>query len=116
MKHSTLTAWLSALRSGDYEQRQGRLRSSDNHYCCLGVLCDIIDPYRWKQEGDHYSWDHHSGTLPYSIRETQGFDNDIGGRPGHSLVSLNDNGIPFTTIAERLEVNPSLFGISIEED
>ena len=29
--------WLTALRSGDYEQAQGRL-CVDGAYCCLGVL------------------------------------------------------------------------------
>lgn len=32
--------WLQALRSGEYEQEQGRLKSSTG-FCCLGVLCDI---------------------------------------------------------------------------
>jgi hypothetical protein len=32
--------WVTALRSGNYEQGRGRLRT-DNQYCCLGVLCDI---------------------------------------------------------------------------
>ena len=33
--------WLSALRSGDYKQGQGMLRTRDNTYCCLGVLTDL---------------------------------------------------------------------------
>lgn len=33
-------AWLSALRSGDYQQTHYRLNTGDG-YCCLGVLCDI---------------------------------------------------------------------------
>lgn len=37
--------WVEALRSGVYEQGTGHLRTSDNKYCCLGVLCDI-----WAQD------------------------------------------------------------------
>lgn len=52
------TKWVEALRSGDYEQSHNMLRKtySDGSYgfCCLGVLCDVIDPDGWKQE-DHYS-------------------------------------------------------------
>lgn len=33
--------WIEALRSGEYKQGRGTLRSYDNQYCCLGVLCDI---------------------------------------------------------------------------
>lgn len=34
--------WVSALRSGDYEQTQGCLRNSDDKMCCLGVLGTVI--------------------------------------------------------------------------
>lgn len=37
--------WLTALRSGEYEQGIGKLvsvsRLGNKRYCCLGVLCDI---------------------------------------------------------------------------
>lgn len=32
--------WTAALRSGEYQQAKGYLRTDDG-YCCLGVLCDI---------------------------------------------------------------------------
>lgn len=32
--------WLTALRSGEYEQGHGNLRNGDK-FCCLGVLCDL---------------------------------------------------------------------------
>jgi hypothetical protein len=34
-------AWVAALRSGEYMQTIGKLRSSDGAYCCLGVLAKI---------------------------------------------------------------------------
>lgn len=33
--------WIAALRSGKYKQGRGQLRSLNNNYCCLGVLCDV---------------------------------------------------------------------------
>lgn len=33
--------WVAALRSGEYAQGDGQLRSVSNRFCCLGVLCDI---------------------------------------------------------------------------
>lgn len=32
--------WITALRSGDYEQGKSALKS-ENKYCCLGVACAI---------------------------------------------------------------------------
>lgn len=34
--------WVKALRSGDYEQGQDYL-CRDGKFCCLGVLCEILD-------------------------------------------------------------------------
>lgn len=33
--------WVAALRSGEYEQGSEVLRTLDNKFCCLGVLCDL---------------------------------------------------------------------------
>src|SRR6267378_4402002 len=33
--------WIAALESGEYIHGHGVLRSLDNKYCCLGVLCDL---------------------------------------------------------------------------
>ncbi len=41
--------WVAALRSGKYEQGIGTLRSeSGKRFCCLGVLCDILEPEGWE--------------------------------------------------------------------
>lgn len=32
--------WLEALRSGNYKQAHGKLKT-DKGYCCLGVLCEV---------------------------------------------------------------------------
>lgn len=37
--------WVDALRSGEFKQGTGRLRTGDS-YCCLGVACEIA-----KREG-----------------------------------------------------------------
>jgi hypothetical protein len=33
--------WVAALRGGKYKQGKNKLRSSDNEFCCLGVLCNL---------------------------------------------------------------------------
>jgi hypothetical protein len=59
--------WVEALRSGKYRQGRERLRSTDNDFCCLGVLCDVIDPDGWltEEESDgvaipHRHWNNDS--------------------------------------------------------
>lgn len=35
--------WVEALRSGEYQQTQGKLHdNTSNSYCCLGVLCRVV--------------------------------------------------------------------------
>lgn len=47
MKVRMKNKWIKALRSGEYTQTIGTLRR-DNSFCCLGVLCDVIDPSLWE--------------------------------------------------------------------
>jgi hypothetical protein len=51
--------WTAALRSGQYRQSLGRLRSSGDDdvgegFCCLGVLCDLVAPGGWQKGGRYY--------------------------------------------------------------
>ena len=55
MKPEIKTRWLEALRSGRYKQGRSALRTSNNEFCCLGVLCDIVRDQvggRWEAESD----------------------------------------------------------------
>lgn len=36
MKKDAADKWVAALRSGEYDQGIGRLRSHNDTYCCLG--------------------------------------------------------------------------------
>jgi hypothetical protein len=48
--------WVTALRSGKYKQGRLFLRSIDNEFCCLGVLCDVYNNTDWKEYGGCYSY------------------------------------------------------------
>lgn len=39
--------WIAALTSGEYEQTRNYLRRVGGGYCCLGVLCEVMDPGQW---------------------------------------------------------------------
>jgi hypothetical protein len=107
--------WLAALRSGDYPQGQGTLRSTEG-FCCLGVLCDVIDPNGWELGLPHAStyadtsvrWtDPESGErdrveLPRSVASRAGLPLQIADK----LVEFNDeDNWTFSTIADWIEKN-----------
>jgi hypothetical protein len=41
MKTAVKKLWVEALRSGEYKQGKKCLRTQDNKFCCLGVLCNL---------------------------------------------------------------------------
>lgn len=101
--------WVTALRSGEYRQGAGQLRFEDT-FCCLGVLCDIIDPERW---GASHKWDGLAALLPdqaarlhlgmfANMPNVDGSFYDTDGALT-SLATLNDTGSTFAEIADIIE-------------
>ena len=41
MNQEIKARWIAALKSGEYIQGTKVLRSVDNRFCCLGVLCEL---------------------------------------------------------------------------
>lgn len=87
--------WVKALRSGEYKQGRGYLRQVEsNSFCCLGVLCDIIDPENWRELEDMYSFSKKStdgseyyGVMPPETKNMAGVSADEEQR----LMEMNDN-------------------------
>lgn len=99
------TKWLTALRSGKYEQTKGTLHVQGNGYCCLGVLCDVVDSSRWNPEapGRYVSWsyggDTRQGFPPYALLNEIGLEQALASR----LADRNDKGATFKDIAQMIE-------------
>ena len=95
--------WLSALRSGKYEQGRQYLRTPENKFCCLGVLCDVVDPSLWNRPThDQNSWDYDNGAfamLPTTLRTNLG----VTPIAEQGLASMNDRGESFPDIATWIE-------------
>lgn len=108
--------WVKALRSGKYRQGRGVLRTGNDSYCCLGVLCDIAGA-EWKQEGlqSDLNGDYaaiSSGHEDYccipspvvkatGMKTTTGSYDSLTDKP--SLMKLNDEGSSFAQIADVIE-------------
>lgn len=98
--------WLEALRSGKYRQGTEYLRTADDKFCCLGVLCDITNPALWEKwtngerHHDVYGFLSHTSMLPDKIDEQAG-----GIAAKAHLMGMNDSGKSFSEIANYIEAN-----------
>lgn len=96
--------WVEALRSGRYRQGKGSLRA-EGAYCCLGVLCDVVGEVPIDEDED-FGYDK---SLPINVAEMVGLgdvlDPIVTVDDGYNthLSSLNDDGLPFTKIADLIE-------------
>lgn len=90
--------WVEALRSGEYQQARTVLRSLDDKFCCLGVLCQIVEPDRWVLRTSEKCHSVYGVTSvpPEEITDPVGLDNAA----IHTLWQMND-GDPRAHIAPR---------------
>lgn len=112
--------WITALRSGEYEQGKGYLRLTDgdkDRYCCLGVLSElavqhgVIEAPTWDTEYTEialYGDDCDDVALPRPVVKWAGLedpDPDFQDQDGdrRHLSFMNDNGRSFDEIADYIE-------------
>lgn len=101
--------WTAALRSGDYTQGEGALKSHEGKYCCLGVLCDLHAKEHqgtWKNDGR--SVDGYLGSLFILPDEVQAWAGCEKSNPTvmqgqKALSTLNDHGKSFAEIADIID-------------
>ena len=97
--------WVAALRSGQYNQIKGHLHS-DSGFCCLGVLCDIVDASAWTKDKYKTIFGHAAGNISFPADSVLNF---IGLGDGHidhpfwELARMNDDGASFRDISDEIE-------------
>ncbi len=118
MNQEVKEKWIAALRSGKYEQGQTKLRTLEDTYCCLGVLCDlaikegVIEDWKldsvaalnasnvWHADGAHEY-------LPVSVQKWAGINSENpvldDEESSFTLADENDNGASFHTISNLIE-------------
>lgn len=111
MKYSPMNSeykrrWLEALRSKKYIQAHGKLRvsmgDSKKRMCCLGVLCDLVNPKEWERDFDGYTFRGERGLPDNTVLKETGLTS----RKAEKLANLNDDkGYDFKEIAEFVEKN-----------
>ena len=102
--------WVTALRSGKYQQGQGVLRSKDDKFCCLGVLCDLFaketGSIDWEEYGPDYAFEYCAGTLHKRVANETGLARHCDAEG--DLITMNDsvnNPATFSEIADWIEKN-----------
>lgn len=98
--------WINELRSDKYQQSTGSLKDKDG-YCCLGVLCDIVDKKGWGriQRGSYRHHLDHSGDH-IDINDTTPALHALSLGSREKLVKLNDDkNYSFKRIATWIEKN-----------
>jgi hypothetical protein len=88
--------WIDALQSGNYVQRHNKLRQG-SEYCCLGVLCDVVDPTKWK--GNSYEIEDATSYPTQTVLDLVGLEYVEASK----LAELNDNGASFAEIARHIK-------------
>lgn len=112
--------WVKALRSGKYEQTQGRLRT-ETGFCCLGVACDISNISSWRKFESsplNHTYLGNDGVLPIEVREWLGINfkgafYDQNKMKFASLANMNDMGSSFEEIADIIESDPEWFDVPL---
>ena len=110
MNEDIKSEWVSALRSGDYKQGIGYLRV-DNEFCCLGVLCDIavnkgVITYSIGTDNIYnYGWpgSRAAEVLPDAVVSWAELEDQNPSAGSLSLAEHNDDGVPFSGIADLIE-------------
>lgn len=111
MKQDVKAQWLRALRSGAYTQGHNALRNWDegDMFCCLGVLCDVINPKGWNKPAlvDNVREFTYAGTSSdEKLPDALGAVLEISDGQENHLVSMNDTlDATFREIADWIEDN-----------
>lgn len=120
MKADIKAEWKKNLRSGKFAQGNGQLRTWDEEnqrwvYCCLGVLCEMSGLAEWVEFTDSYnapaaSYLGEQHYLPPEVAEWAGIDpsNEEEGDVQQRLGTLNDSGLSFTAISDKLDTTHDL--------
>ena len=112
MEKALKEKWIEALRSGKYKQGRDVLRSSDDRFCCLGVLCDISGQGQWEgesSEAGYYYYERNGQPAEFEGINLPSFVEhfaNIEGEDQDVLTGMNDDDrLSFNEIADWIEAN-----------
>lgn len=126
--------WIEELKTTDKQQIEGYLCTDDGRYCCLGILCEVLNLDKRvtheRVDCDSFVVEFYSPNskvmsdkyqLPQHVHSIVNLSDELGRVIKHNvehvttedgyncLADMNDSGISFKEIAEIIEVDPSNF-------
>lgn len=96
---------IDALRSGEYEQCVGQLATEEGGFCVLGVGCDLAvkNGIITQFDGNDTNLVNYPTVQDWlGLVDCEGAAYSISDGDGVSLQSLNENGVSFSEIGERI--------------
>lgn len=116
MRKDIQDQWVAALRSGEYEQGRGALRTGNGQYCCLGVLCDLADREGVVSRVDIEAglgtkYDDCDSDLPDSVRAWAG----IGLARNSPVVDVGSGSVTLTYLNDMVDYTFNAIADLIEE-
>lgn len=111
MKPEIKEKWVRALRSGEYTQGKLQLRTKNDEFCCLGVLCNIHAqdvPTTASKETIRTKYLGSTTFLPDEVMIWAGVERNYGAlvridKKLDTLAYHNDSGVNFDQIADAIE-------------
>lgn len=102
-------AWIAALRSGEFKQDEGYLRTDDG-FCCLGVLCHLKEvPFDKVKDDISPEYEEYQFTFADGSKFIGSVSEGFCGlelTDQEKLIDLNDTqGKTFAEIADYIEAN-----------
>ena len=104
MNEAIKEQWIQTLRSGKYEQGRGQLRSGNDKFCNLGVLCDLVDPDGWGWHESLFSYINRAKSTAL-LGETLMNEVGLSQQECDHISAMNDNGTSFLETADYIEAN-----------
>lgn len=101
MEKSIKNKWIKALKSGEYRQARGKLKRG-SRMCCLGVLCDIIDPKGWKKNTFYFKDTYNNGSLSDSVLSYSKLEEE---EMNHCIIMNDEDKLSFEEIAKYIKEN-----------
>lgn len=110
MKKEIANLWVGALRSGNYKPGKYFLRSIDNLFCPLGVLCELAVQQKGvnrELDKESFMYEGNRAAVPERVMIWSGLRNPNGFTPqvNKSISTMADNGASFEEIAKLIEKN-----------
>jgi hypothetical protein len=123
MRTALKDRWVKALRSGKYQQGKSKLRKlattsigdttepQQEQFCCLGVLCDLVEPKLWEKRHDEWangSDEDGCGMPREELQRKLGLNKPVTRSDetttiADKLAEMNDEGKSFKQIANWIE-------------